>query len=323
MLGLFGVLFLTPSDALFALAAAVPLGALLLVERRAGHVRRLLSLAGPGRRALVPGAIALLLLPALVAVAAAQPVVIRNRLVSERADAQGFVLFDTSLSMRAASGAGRPTRLERAKQLALRLQQSLSDLPLGIASMTDRSLPNIMPTTDRTLFTRAVDQSVQIDQPPPSQQYKTRATTFAALVPLVESNFYSPNVQRRLLIVLTDGESSQISPLLQLTLHRRVATVLVHMWQPNEQIFNRGRVDRRYVSDPTSAEALSRLATITGASRAYDEHDVSGIVRAARDAVGRAGARTHIDSYARIALAPWFVLAGALPLGFLLWRRNA
>jgi len=30
-----------------------------------------------------------------------------------------------------------------------------------------------------------------------------------------------------------------------------------------------------------------------------------------------------VDSYARIALAPWFVLAGALPLAFLLWRRTA
>jgi hypothetical protein len=26
--------------------------------------------------------------------------------------------------------------------------------------------------------------------------------------------------------------------------------------------------------------------------------------------------------YARIALAPWFLLAGIFPLGFLLYRRN-
>jgi VWA domain-containing protein len=317
-----GVLFLTPSNTLFVLAAAVPLAALVVVERRAGRVRRLLSLAGPGRRALVPAAVALVLLTALVAVAAAQPVVIRNRLVSERADAQAFVLLDTSLSMRASRAPGAPTRLARAKRLALRLQQSLEDVPMGIASMTDRSLPNIMPTTDRTLFTRAIEESVAIDQPPPSQQYKTRATTFAALVPLVESNFYTQSVQRRLLVVLTDGESSEVSPLLQLTLHRRVTTVLVHVWQPGEQIFDKGRPDRRYVSDPTSAQALQHLARITGSSRAYDENDFPAIARAARDAVGRAGTHTHIDSYKRIALAPWFILGGAAPLGFLLWRRN-
>ena len=31
----------------------------------------------------------------------------------------------------------------------------------------------------------------------------------------------------------------------------------------------------------------------------------------------------QVDAYARVPLAPWFVLAGILPLAFLLWRRNA
>jgi hypothetical protein len=29
-----------------------------------------------------------------------------------------------------------------------------------------------------------------------------------------------------------------------------------------------------------------------------------------------------VVGYARVALAPWFVLAGVIPLGFLLYRRN-
>jgi len=322
MLALFGVSFLTPLDALFVLAAALPLAALVRNERRAGAIRRLLSLATPGRRALVPVAVALVLLPALVAVAAAQPVVVREQLVNERADAQAFVLFDTSLSMRAAAAPGGATRLTRAKRLALRLQAALPDVPIGIASMTDRSLPNLMPTTDRTLFERTVYQAIAIDSPPPSQQYKTRATTFSALVPLVESHFFSQGVQRRLLIVLTDGESSRISPLLKLTLHRRVATVLVHVWEPGERIYHNGRPDPRYVADPSSNAELGSLADIAGAPRPFDEHDVAGIDRASRDAVGRAGTRTRVDSYARVALAPWFVLGAVVPLGFLLWRRN-
>ena len=65
------------------------------------------------------------------------------------------------------------------------------------------------------------------------------------------------------------------------------------------------------------------LASATGSSRAFDEHDVGAIVQAARDVVGRASTRTHIAAYARIPLAPWFVLGGILPLAFLLWRRNA
>jgi hypothetical protein len=324
MLAVFGVSFLTPLAALFALVAAVPLGALFLLERRAERIRRLLSVAGPGRRALVPVAVALVLLPALVAVAAAQPVVVRERSVSERADAQAIVLFDTSLSMRASAGPGKPTRLTRAKRLALRLQHSLADVPIGIASMTDRSLPNIMPTTDRTLIERTVQQSVGIDQPPPSQQYRRgRATSFDALIPLVESHFFSQGVQRRLLVVLTDGESSRISPVLRLTLQRRVTPVFVHVWQPGERIYGHGgRVDPNYTSDPTSTRSLDEVAKLTGARRAFEEGDFGSAVRAARDAVGHAGTRTRIDSYARIALAPWFVLGGVVPLGFLFWRRN-
>ncbi len=320
---LLGVSFLTPLDGLFVLTAALPLGALLLTERRAARIRRLLTVVGHRRRAVVPVVAALLALSALVAVAAAQPVIVREKMVSERADAQAFVLFDTSLSMRASGGPGKPSRLQRAKLMAIQLQHSLSDVPFGIASMTDRSLPNLMPTTDRTLFERTVRQSVAVDQPPPSQLYKGRATTFDALIPLVESHFYTQGVQRRLLIVYTDGESAPISPLFKLTLQRRVTPVFVHVWAPGERIYNKGNADPHYIADPASTAALNDIARITGAPHAFPEGDTGAIVRAARDAVGRAGTRTHIDAYARIALAPWLVLAGIVPLAFLLWRRNA
>src|SRR5581483_10584379 len=208
------------------------------------------------------------------------------------------VVFDTSLSMHASAGPGKPTRLARAKRIAIRLQRSLADVPMGIASMTDRALPNIMPTTDSTLFRRTVEQAIHVDEPPPSQQYRTRATTFTALVPLVESRFFAQKVQRRLVIVLTDGESTKISPLLTLTLHRRVSPVFVHVWQPGERIYHGGRADPRYAADPSSARALDQLARITGGPREFEEHDVAAAARAARDAVGRAGTRTHVDAYA-------------------------
>ena len=319
---LLGVSFLTPLDGLFVLAAAVPFGALLLTERRAARVMRVLSIVGNRRRAVIPVIAALVALSALVAVAAAQPVVVRDKLVSERADAQAFVLFDTSLSMRASAGLGKPSRLQRAKRMAIRLQRSLSDVPIGIASMTDRALPNLMPTTDQVLFDRTARQSVAIDQPPPSQSYKGRATTFDALIPIVGSHFYTQGVQRRLLVVYTDGESARISPLFKVTLQRRVTVVFVHVWQPGERIFNHGKPDPHYVSDPTSMAALTEVAQITGASRAFSEGETGAIASAARNAVGRAGTRTHIDAYARIALAPWFVLGCIVPLSFLLWRRN-
>jgi hypothetical protein len=315
--------FLTPLDAVFALAATLPLAALLATERRSGTIRRALSLPEPRRRKVVPVAVALGLLVSLVAVAAAQPVVVRRELVNERADAQAYFVFDTSLSMQASAGPRKPARLARAKRLALRLRAQLPDLPVGIASMTDRTLPNVLPTTDPSLFSRTLEQSVAIDSPPPSQIYHGRATTFQALSPIMDSHFFSAGVQRRLLVVFTDGESQPISPLLGVTLHREITPVFVHVWSPGERIYRSGGVpDPNYTSDAASNAALSQLARTTG-GEAYTEHQASKIARAARDGVGYASTRTRVSAYSRHPLAPWLILAGAVPLAFLLWRRNA
>jgi hypothetical protein len=319
-----GVSFLTPLDALFALAAVVPLAALAVSERTAARIRRALAVRGPGRSRAVPAAAALVVLTALVAAAAAQPVVVRRQLVSERADAQAFFVFDTSLSMQASAGPGQPSRLERAKQLALRLRAQLADLPIGIASMTDRTLPNLMPTTDVTLFRRTLDQSVAVDSPPPSQRYKGRATTFGALAPLVASHFYAPGVVHRLLVVFTDGEAQPISPVLRATLRQSLTPLYVHVWSPDDLIYDRAhgrKPDPGYAPDPRSAAELADLASVTG-GRVFTETQTHAIAQAMRNAVGYATTRTHVDSYARVALAPWFALGGILPLGFLLYRRN-
>lgn len=314
--------FLTPLAALFGLAAAVPLAVLVITERRADAVRRTLRVPGPARRALVPIAVALFLLPALVAAAAAQPVVVRQRNVSQRADVQAFALFDTSLSMQAAAAPGRPTRLRRAKALAIRLEHTLPDVPFGVISMTDRSLPNLLPTVDRTAFDRTVEQSVAIDRPPPSQKYPGRATTFDALAPVMQANFYAQGVPRRLLVVFTDGEAAKISPLLRYALQRHVTPIFVHVWAPNERIFNgpNGGPDPKYVADPLSTPELTQIARLTG-GQAFPEHDFGAIDRAAHAAIGQAQSHSVTAAYARVPLAPWFVLAAIVPLAFLLWRR--
>jgi len=324
VVALFGVSFLTPLDALFALAAAVPLAALLAAERRARWVGRLLALSVPGRRAVLPSAVALVLLPALVGVAAAQPVVVHETRVSERGDAQAWIVFDTSLSMDASAGPGRPTRLARAKRLAVELRAALPDVPTGIAAMTDRTLPVLMPTTDAALFARTIDQSVQIDSPPPSQVYRGRATSFMALAPLVASNFFAHRATRRVLVVFTDGESSHIPTPVELTLRPNLTALFVHVWSPGERLYDRDggrRTDPGYHSDPTSGAALENVAGIAG-GRAFSETQITAVASAARAAVGYSKTEAHVDAYARLALAPWFVLGGVLPLGFLLYRRN-
>jgi len=321
-LALLGISFLTPFAALVALAAAIPLAALIVVERRSKHVRAVLGVGSPGRQALLPAIVALALLPVLVGVAAAQPVVVRRQVVQERGDAQAFFVFDTSRSMLASSGPGLPNRLARAKKLARRLRASLGNVPVGIASMTDRTLPDLMPTTDPSLFARTLTQSVGIDEPPPSQPYGTgRATNFSALVPLVTSHFYGPGVKHRLLVVFTDGEAQPGTELLGLGIQHQIAPVFVHVWQPGEQIFHHGRPVPSYRADPRSEEALEAAAKATGGS-VVEENQLGTLRHDVRSIVGHGYTTGRTSAYARVALAPWFALAGILPLAFLLYRRN-
>jgi hypothetical protein len=317
-----GFTFLTPIDALFALAAAVPLAALWLAHTRMESVRRVFSLQSPRRPELVAVIVALALLPVLMGVAAAQPVVVRHQELGQRLDVQVYLVFDTSTSMSARTGPHGLSRLERAKQEAEEVIPKLGDIPVGVASMTDRVLPYLMPTPNHLLIRRTLAQSVGIDLPPPSQLYTGRATTFSALYPVPYSNFYSPGVRHRILVVFTDGEAAHISAVgYELARAMTVHPLFVHVWAPTERIYVHGRVDPNYRPDPTSARALSRFATAAH-GRVFAENDLDTLAQTIRAEAGSTPVTTDVLGYARVALAPWFVLAGIIPLAFLLYRRN-
>jgi len=316
------VSFLTPMDAIVALAAIVPLGALFLAWRRGAELRAVFSLSAPRARTIAPVVVSLALLPALLGVAAAQPVVIRQRQLSQRSDAQAYFVFDTSLSMSARAGVGAPSRLARAKAEAMHIIPRLGDLPVGLAAMTDRTLPILLPTTDLGLIDRALTESVGINEPPPSQRYPSRATTLQALLPIGGSHFYSPGVRHRILVVFTDGESSRLPASYTVASAGPVVPPLfVHIWAADEHVYVHGRVDRRYRPDPTSGFLLTRFASLTH-GRVFGENQIGQLAAAIHASAGAATTRTKVQEYSRVALAPWVVLAGFLPLGFLLWRRN-
>lgn len=318
-----GFTFLTPIDALFALAAAIPLAALWLARARMARVRRLFSLTAPRRRELAGVVAALVLLPALMGVAAAQPVVVRHHSLGERLDVQTFLVFDTSTSMSARAAPDAPTRLERAKQEAYDVIPKLGDIPVGLATMTDRVLPVLMPTPNFALARHTLGQSVRINQPPPTQLYRGRATTFSALYPIGNSNFYSPGVRHQILVVFTDGEDAPLRSPIGLVLARAMTVhpLFVRVWSPTDRIYAHGRVDPRYRPDPASGRVLSRFAA-AAQGRVFAEDDLHALVQTIRDEAGSSPVRTSVIGYARVALAPWFVLAGVVPLGFLLYRRN-
>jgi hypothetical protein len=315
--------FLTPWGGLLALGSLLPLGALLASELRARRVRTALGLEAPPRRLLAATVTALALVPVLLGLALAQPVLQSEEKQTVRSDAQVFYVFDTSNSMRAAPGPAGPTRIERAVEAARRLRLELRTVPSGVATMTDRVLPNIFPTGDEQLFTAALSETVGVERPPP-KGFDTRATTFASLDTFAGTNFFGQGTKHRLVILLTDGETAPyFGGDLRESLRPppRTTFVIIRIGSQRERIYLRGKLDQRYRPDPGAAKATSNLAVVLG-GRAFGEGQLAAATETARRYLGK-GPLTGVGHGLRaIVLAPWLALATLLPLLFVLWLRN-
>jgi len=316
-----GLEFLTPSAAFLALAIVAPLAALMLAERRARRARALLGLPEPGILGRLPAPLALCAIGGLVALAAAQPVLRETRARYARTDAEAIFAFDVSRSMLAARSPGAPTRLERAKGLANRLRAGIRDVPVGVASFTDRALPHLFPSPSAEAFRATVARAVGIERPPP-RAVRFTATSFEALARLPTA-YFAPNLRRRLLVVFTDGESRDFDDAL---LRRRygaqagLATVVVQVGGQGERIFGpNGRPEAEY--RPEAPGTLRRLLAATGA-RVVPEGRAGEALEVGRTALG-SGPRRRIGAIpATTELAPFLVLAALCPLAVLIWRRN-
>jgi hypothetical protein len=313
---------LTPLAALLVLLAIVPLAALRMGEARVRSVARALGLpeAGVGRSPAVAVAVVAMLL----GLAAAQPVLAFDAGKRVRADAEVYVVLDTTLSMMAAESPGAVPRFERARETALRLRAELDDVRVGIASFTDRVLPHLFPSSDAELYAATLERAVRIEHPPPERQWEARATTFGSLDALATRNFYAPSSGARAFVLLTDGETREYSlPALAAILGRppAVTPVLVHVRRDGEQLYLDGRLDRGYESDPRSDVALADLARATGGT-VLAEDDVAGVAAAVRAALGEGEYAAEGRRRRTLQLAPWLVVLAGLPLAFLVARRN-
>jgi hypothetical protein len=315
--------FLTPLGALFALTALVPLAVLVLRERRARRMRVGLGLAQVPLRSLVPLAVALAAVPALLALAATQPVVETTRTVQERTDAEAYVVLDVSRSMLAGAEAGAPTRLERAQAFAARLRRRLPQVPLGVASLTDRLLPHLFPTTDEDVFVSTVEEAVGIERPPPALFFSTQATSFDPLEGIPTRRYFSPSARKRLLVVLTDGESRPVDANLRgaYSKGRPIESVFVHLWDADERIYATGVVERGYRPQRGSAGLLAGVASSVG-GRVFTEAELDAAEDAAVAALGEGPTRQRLVEGERRALMPWVAVAAFLPLGLVLRHRN-
>lgn len=314
--------FLSPWGAWVAVAVVVPLAAFALLEERARRVSGRIGLTPPPLRSRLGIPIAICVVAAFLALAAAQPVISGSRSHSGRSDAQVFVLLDVSRSMLARSSAGAPDRLQRAKQLALRLRHGVPDVPFGVASLTDRVLPHLFPTLDPNVFESVLRDAIGIERPPPTGT-NDLATDFSSIGDTATNNFYGASVGKRVLVVFSDGESDYFDDNL---LHQdfqkgNVHVLFVHLWNADEKIYlTKNHIDPGYRPDPQSNQEAQRLAS-AGGGEVLGE-DPAQLISQTKASVGT-GPHTSIrEQRTRVSLGPYVALMSLLPLGFVLLRRN-
>lgn len=318
------VSFLTPWAALVGLLGGLGVLAFVRGRRRSTSVAASLGLPPAGRRGTVVDIALLGLVAVLVALAAAQPVVARSETTKGRDGAEVLVVMDVTRSMLARRAPSEPTRLDRARAVAKQLRNAIPETRVGVASLSDRVLPHLFPTLGTNAFAAVIDRAIGIERPPPDRRAR-RATAFAALGDLGRVAFFRPDTQRRIAVVISDGETIPVDleTLSDRLRDGRVSTIFVQVWRRDEAVFDdNGNRDPAYRPDPTSSRSLRLVAGAVGAP-VINEADTRGLVEAVR---ARAGTGPLVPQGRQLVskeLAPKALLAAFLPLVLLLYRRNA
>lgn len=316
------VRLVTPLGLLFVLTALLPLAVFVLRLRRMAETRRALGLEQPPLRSHLPLVLALAAVPALLGLAAAQPVVETTKTVRQRTDVQAFVVLDVSRSMLASPAPGTPTRLDRTKDLAVTLREQLPEVPFGVASLTDRVLPHLFPTNDVRVFDATLERAVRAENPPPAV-YATVATKLGSLREIPEQSYFPPSAKKRVVVVLTDGESEMPGSELAAAFERepRIRSVFVRVWGADEAIYETGVAEGGYTPDPRGEAIMARAAELVG-GQVVAEDDPRALLAAVREAVGTGETVARSESSGRLPLMPWVALAALVPLAFVVVRRN-
>lgn len=313
-----------PLGALLALACLIPLAALTHIRSRARRSRRTMGLEEPQFRSYLVPIAAVVSAAGLLGLAAAQPVLERSTTHRVRTDAEVFFVLDTSRSMLASTSPAAPSRIQRAKAAAEAVRKAIPGVPAGLASVTDRTLPHLFPSADEDVFRATLDRSIGINRPPPVHRLLARVTQLESLSAVPKQGFFSPTARKRLLFVLTDGETlpgtgQRLGPVFLAP--PAIETLFLHVWGGDERVFTRGVAEPGYRSDPAARATLDRLAVeIRG--RVFSEGDLGAAVRTARDLAGSGPSVVRGERRWHVNLAPHLAAAAFLPLALLLWRRD-
>jgi len=300
---------LTPLAGLVALAALLPALGLVAGGRRLARVRASLRLEHRfelDRLALAAAMLVVLLL----ALAAAQPAWTQTAKQRVRTDAQTLFVVDISGSM----AAGSPPRLDRATRAAAALRAAIPQVPSGIATLTDRVLPDLLPVPDAASFDATLARSIAIEEPPPAQT-DVRATSFDALDGIATLGYFDSSAKRRVVVLLTDGESAPYDPQ-----HTRavlaahgIQVVAIRFWGAHERIPG----DPVYQPDPAGRTLLRQLT-----DHSYEESQLSAATARLQADLGSGPTKTTGRAEAIHPLGPYVALVALLPLALVVRRRG-
>jgi hypothetical protein len=308
---------LTPLCALAALLALLPIGAALYTHKRTDGVRRALRLPPADRRAELLSPVLAAVGITLLGLAAAQPALTRSASPRVRSDAQALFILDTSRSMAASSSPASPTRLDRAAAAAVRLRAAIPQVESGVLTLTDRLLPDLLPVPDIAGFNGVVDRAVRIESPPP-RGTSARATTYDALGEIPASNAFAPSASRRMVVLLTDGESNPVQNgalAARLAADKGYRFLAIRFWKGNESVYDPGgKPEAAYRPDPSGAATLHDLAAAAG-GRSFDESQLASATSYLRSLTGTGPTvRVAGTDRTRLPLAPYVALLGLLAL---------
>lgn len=316
------MVLLTPLAGLVVLAAAAPALAFVAAGRRLARARAAVGLrARPLESpASVAAACAVVV---LLGLAAAQPAWTRATKQRVRTDVQALFVVDISQSMAAARGPQSRTRLARATAAAERLRRSIPEVASGVATLTDRVLPDLLPVADLASFDATLERSIAIEEPPP-QSTDVRATSFGALAAVPGHGYFEPSVPKRIVVLLTDGESAPYDPQAvgRALTGSHTSFVGVRIWNVDERIFDaRGRIDTAYRPDANGRLLLRELAEATH-GRVVEENELGAATATLRSVAGNGPTKTTGRAETTHPLGPFVALAALLPLALVLRRRG-
>jgi hypothetical protein len=315
--------FLSPLAALVIVGCGIPLAALAQVRAKGRRTRIAIGLPEPPRRWYLVSLTALMIAASFVGLAAGQPVVEFEQTSRVRTDAEVVIAIDTTRSMLARRNTHAPSRMVRAKAAALEMREAIPTVPVGIASMTDRTLPHLFPSADEESFRATLARSIGVERPPPIS-FLSRATRLESLAAVATQGFFSPRARHRVLVVFTDGESlppTQAHLAAAFARPPGLRTVFIQFWSSHERVFVGRLPESGYRPDRTARGTLDRFAAEVGGT-VFSEHELPAAKQAVRGLLGTGPTVVRGQQREHIALAPFLAGAAFFPLVLLLWRRD-